>query len=183
MSMVPGAAGQKSVFPDGVQVDHISENTLGHGVRVRGISDPTTYPVQAGDIGEYKESGSTYTEVTGVGNFTNGQYKTIATVTLSKGVWLLRGAVLFGGGTSQQSGVFLSGAISAYSDNTQTDRKDLVNVISDVSTGVAIDRNIQVNGYYVTVTADNTPYYMKGYATNWSATPTIRAHISAVRIA
>lgn len=56
MGFVPGADGDKSVFKDGIQVDHVSENTVGHGARVRGISDPTTYPVISGDIGEKFES-------------------------------------------------------------------------------------------------------------------------------
>jgi hypothetical protein len=36
MSMTPGAVGSKSLFPDGMQVDHVSENTGGHGVSLAG---------------------------------------------------------------------------------------------------------------------------------------------------
>jgi hypothetical protein len=50
MSFIPGADGDKSVFKDGIQVDHLSENTVGHGVRVRGISNGDT--PAAGDVGE-----------------------------------------------------------------------------------------------------------------------------------
>jgi hypothetical protein len=52
MSLVAGDVGSKTILPDGAQVDHLSENTVGHGVRVKGISDPTTYPVLTGDVGE-----------------------------------------------------------------------------------------------------------------------------------
>jgi hypothetical protein len=32
MSLIPGNAYEKTIFPDGIQVDHISENTSGHGI-------------------------------------------------------------------------------------------------------------------------------------------------------
>jgi hypothetical protein len=32
MSFIPGADGNKSIFKDGIQVDHISENTVGHTI-------------------------------------------------------------------------------------------------------------------------------------------------------
>jgi hypothetical protein len=52
MSLVAGNIGEKVQCPDGIQVDHISENTVGHGVaiRVRGIQDGAS--IAAGDIGE-----------------------------------------------------------------------------------------------------------------------------------
>lgn len=50
MSLIPGADNEKVVCKDGIQVDHLSENTVGHGVRVRGISDGSA--VVAGDVGE-----------------------------------------------------------------------------------------------------------------------------------
>jgi hypothetical protein len=82
--LVPGATGQKSTFPDGLQVDHLSENTVGHGTRVKGISDPTTYPVIAGDVGETVEANGTESAFTTAKDLTNF-------VTLTPGVWLLNG--------------------------------------------------------------------------------------------
>jgi hypothetical protein len=32
MSFIPGADGNKSIFKDGIQVDHIGENTVGHNI-------------------------------------------------------------------------------------------------------------------------------------------------------
>lgn len=32
MSLIPGNANEKTIFPDGLQVDHVSENTVGHGI-------------------------------------------------------------------------------------------------------------------------------------------------------
>jgi hypothetical protein len=32
MSLIPGNAYEKTIFPDGIQVDHISENSSGHGI-------------------------------------------------------------------------------------------------------------------------------------------------------
>jgi hypothetical protein len=34
MALIPGDQGQKAILSDGVQVDHIDENTLGHGVMI-----------------------------------------------------------------------------------------------------------------------------------------------------
>jgi len=65
-------AGQKAILPDGVQVDHISENTLNHGNRIRGISDPTTYPIIAGDIGENNTAtGGSVSLTSGASLYTN----------------------------------------------------------------------------------------------------------------
>jgi hypothetical protein len=85
MSFVPGDIGSKAIASDGLQVDHISENTVGHGSRVRGVSDPTSYPILTGDVGEeiiaYASGNTTTTaadteiDVTGV------------SITVTAGVW------------------------------------------------------------------------------------------------
>lgn len=95
MSFVPGADGDKSVFKDGIQVDHVSENTVGHGARVRGISDPTSYPVSTGDVGEELFVVQAANVVTNTSTYT-----TICTLTLTTGVW--------------------SVGVSSYADNTTT---------------------------------------------------------------
>jgi hypothetical protein len=114
MSLVPGAQGQKSVFPDDIQVNHISENTVGHGSRVKGVTDPTTYPVLTGDVGET-------VSVTGTGSYTptTGVWKSVASITLQPGKWIIYGRawqsngatppssptlLLVGIGTAQDSG-------------------------------------------------------------------------------
>jgi len=94
MSLVPGAAGDKAVFPDGIQVDHISENTVGHGSRVRGISDPTTYPVISGDIGETIEASAT------VATNTAGVSFTVTSLLLPQGKWSLSAHILQGAATA-----------------------------------------------------------------------------------
>lgn len=54
MSLVAGDVGSKTILPDGAQVDNLSENTVGHGVRVkgRGIGEA----VDLTDIGAYMEA-------------------------------------------------------------------------------------------------------------------------------
>ena len=95
MSFVPGADGEKSVFKDDIQVNHLSENTVGHGVRVRGVSDPTTYPVLAGDVGEVFGTAAAGTGGTGYSSTnTTGLTNTMAAVislTLNKGVYFVSG--------------------------------------------------------------------------------------------
>jgi hypothetical protein len=85
MSLISGDIGSKTVLPDGVQVDHISENTVGHGSRIRGISDPTTYPSLTGDIGEEiiaYASGNTTTTAADTEIDVTG-----ASITVTAGVW------------------------------------------------------------------------------------------------
>ena len=50
MSIIAGAVGSKAVFPDGAQIDHLSENTVGHGVAIQGRTDGTA--VAMGGVGE-----------------------------------------------------------------------------------------------------------------------------------
>ena len=99
MSLVAGADGDKSVFKDGIQVDHISENTVGHGSRVKGISDPTTYPVAAGEIGELVEDTSAVAV-----SLTTGVNGVIASISLSPGIWQV-----YGGGYFAPTGLTSSG--------------------------------------------------------------------------
>jgi len=86
MSFIAGAVGSKAVFPDGAQIDHLSENTVGHGVRVRGISDLTTYPVIAGDVGESFEAAV----LPGYTGTANTWSTASATLSLKKGRWDVR---------------------------------------------------------------------------------------------
>jgi hypothetical protein len=94
MSLIAGAVGDKTVLTDGAQVDHLSENTTGHGVRVKGVSDPTTYPVLAGDVGEIKGAAIDSTNATGYSTSTStspglGAHVDVITLTLDKGVYYI----------------------------------------------------------------------------------------------
>lgn len=84
MSLVPGADGEKVVCKDGLQVDHISENTVGHGARPQAITNPTTYPVAAGEIGEYVTVDSAGAVSLTTGQFSDGG---CAGYTPAAGVW------------------------------------------------------------------------------------------------
>lgn len=138
--------------------------------------------IAAGYVGERIQSGATYTQVTS--GFTNGQYKTIASISLNKGVYLLRGCVLFGGNTnSTAANLGIAAAISAFPDNTTTDHLGVINTSIDVTNGTSNDAHIEISDYYVVVSADSTPYYYKANASNWQSNPVIRGHLSAVRIA
>jgi hypothetical protein len=102
MSMTPGDVGSKSVFPDGIQIDHISENTTNHGARVRGISDPTTYPPIAGDMGEINPN-SVGTQRSGTNGYTysvrsstafgSGSYNKVVSAVLNKGIYLVSASI------------------------------------------------------------------------------------------
>lgn len=125
MAFIPGADGNKSVFGDGIQTDHISENSSGHGSRVRGISDPTTYPVIAGDVGEMVtwstppvDSVSTFT--TSYSDWTN------ASITLSKGRWLIQAQIqtLFETSTTVADRGYAIVAITDASNNIVDDGKN-----------------------------------------------------------
>jgi len=89
MGFIPGAEGSKTILTDGVQVDHISENTVGHGSRVKGISDPTTYPVLIGDVGEIIAA----TPVNVL--LTNNASSDAASLALTSGSWLVYGKIYF----------------------------------------------------------------------------------------
>jgi hypothetical protein len=113
MSLVAGADGDKSVFKDGLQVDHISENTVGHGARVRGISDPTTYPVLLGDIGDMVSA----TWSSQASN--TSTYISPASIIVPAGVWdIMVGINVAGGGsvTGLEVGASTDSVSTTFSD-------------------------------------------------------------------
>lgn len=96
MGFIPGDSGQKSIFGDGIQIDHISENTAGHGTRVRGISSPTPYPIITGDVGEEIKNATPYSaKVT----LTSDAFTQITSIPLTAGIWEVSGAMAGYGGT------------------------------------------------------------------------------------
>lgn len=81
MSMIPGNTLEKAIFNDGLQSDHLSENTVGHGVSIQGRTSGVA--IDSGYVGEVI-SGSTIAGTTVL----TTSYATISTIALTKGVWL-----------------------------------------------------------------------------------------------
>lgn len=80
--LVAGADGEKSQFPNGLQVDHLSEQTVGHGVSVPGRTNGVA--VEAGYVGETFFVGtSELTAAYGTADAT----KILASQSLPAGTW------------------------------------------------------------------------------------------------
>jgi len=189
MSLVAGADGQKSVFKDGLQVDIISENTVGHGVRVKGVTDPITYPVLEGDVGEVKTSTvSTFAAYTASGTFEN-----ITTIPLTAGSWSVGGNIeqAFNNSTSPAN---LQLAISGYSGGTQTDHVKTLNLLQGIATQTNSSNAalscapflVRCNGsniYIGGLTIAGTTLYLKSACTYTGTAPQRTGTITAIRIA
>lgn len=174
MSLVAGNIGEKVQCPDGIQVDHLSENTVGHGTRVRGISDPTTYPVIAGDVGE--------TIVSAAFNTPLGQTPTYLTsISLNKGVYNISGSFVTAINTAVgvayiRLRIIVGTTLKGYAQSP-----------------TAPNGNTNLTSQFVcnsvVISADNTPVYLEGF---WSGTSGLLTFsgidanipgLSAVRIA
>lgn len=181
MGLVPGAQGQKSVFADGIQVDHLSENTVGHGVRVKGISDPTTYPVIAGDVGEtlYSSLIPLSTPIPGA----SATFGNVVSMTLNKGVYLVtfkmsggaNGATL---GTADGVLGISTDATASFSDRLDGDTS--IYVVVPTSTSALIGGSIS---RMLVITVDSTTIYGKLRLTYSGGTPQVGGRLSATRIA
>ena len=126
MSLISGAIGEKVQMPDGAQVDHLSENTVGHGMRVRGVSTPVATPVADGDVGEVQAT----TYVGGIsGSTTLGTYTSMVTLSLTAGRWRIVGAlpVVNVSGTSGDTGGTSQGVIVGLRIQNTTDATTVVN--------------------------------------------------------
>ena len=111
MSLIPMDAGQKAILPDGVQVDHISENTVGHGIRVRGVSDLTTYPVIVGDIGENIIQSRAFASALALTTGVTANV-TASPIVFTAGIWLVSGHIFVNVSTTITS---LQGGLSVTS--------------------------------------------------------------------
>ena len=170
MSMIPGNAFEKSVFVDGLQVDHLSENTLGHGNRLQGITNPTTYPVLAGDVGErLVGTGATVAVNTST-------YVTVASVTVTAGVWDMSTICEVSGVTSLTT--FISGIATVSNSATGWVAGDTRNQAA--CSGTAVNACSVIPTWRTTVTTPTT-YYLT--AATGGANSTASGRISAVRIA
>lgn len=168
MSLVAGADGEKSVFKDGIQLDHISENTVGHGARVRGVSDPATYPVIAGDVGQ--KLVFTDRTVTVSGSITwYANFSPLATLT--KGVWLI-----FAYASAAIAGNSFAGSVST---DAITGGTGLITYSAQTGAVVGANHSVTLLGYYVATT--DTPIYAKGYI--FGTTGSVSMSGFAVRIA
>jgi len=84
MSLISGAIGEKVQMPDGLQVDHLSENTVGHGVSVPGRTSGVA--IETGYVGEYREAVGSSTALVSDGYTVAGS----AGLTLQPGVYDLQ---------------------------------------------------------------------------------------------
>lgn len=170
MSMIPMDAGNKSVFPDGLQVDHLSENSTGHGVRVKGIADPTTYPMIDGDVGERKVGTGTSVSITTAG------WTTVASVALTAGVWDLSAVISIVGIAS------ITGAAGgiATATNSATGHVNGDNQAATILNGAAGNASIIIPAWRVSIAA-GASYYLTVITAG--ANTTANARLSAVRVA
>ena len=176
MSLIPGATGNKSVFPDGLQSDHLSENTVGHGVRVKGISDPTTYPVLPGDVGETIEVTQT-NSVTG--STTLLTYTTLVTLNnLSTGKWRITASIPYISiiGVANDTGTVYQGVLA----RIRVLKNNTTEICNTVAPGLA--KSTVNSGYLVTGvileiievnTASTDSYALQFTAVGNSGSPTI----------
>jgi hypothetical protein len=191
MSLVAGNIGEKVQCPDGIQVDHISENTVGHGTRVRGISDPTTYPVIAGDVGEIKES-----IITGASVPTSANRGDVATLALTAGIWEVSSNAVFNRNGAAFSATFLQISIITATGTSNTGEvlghncafqdSAIPTTFNRFPLSIAPVRAV-CDGTNITVagtTTAGTTLRLKCYVSAYSgATPQIDAVFRAVRIA
>jgi hypothetical protein len=175
MSLVAGDVGSKTILPDGAQVDHLSENTVGHGARVKGVSDPTTYPVLAGDVGETFSSA-----VQGVGFGASVTWYNAVSLTLAPGKWSLsgNGYLNLAGATMTNEQI----AISAYSGGTTTDHVIGDNNQSFPPPTATYGSGGSVVSWIVNPTITTT-YYFKVWANYTGGAPTYSMRMTATRIA
>jgi len=151
--LVAGADGEKSQFPNGLQTDHLSENTVGHGVSVPGRTSGVA--IETGYVGQI-----IYGSGANVSLAVSGTVYNVASLTLTPGVWLVFSSIecdaggaaftLFGGKISEDSAAM----------------GDITFAVRDLSTNVA-------NGRFLTVptrsfnTAVNKTLYLVAQAA-WS---------------
>jgi hypothetical protein len=169
MSIIPGDAGQKAILTDGLQVDHISENTVGHGSRVRGISDPTTYGVIAGDVGERISSFVSSPVTINTSTYTN-----VTSVTLTAGVWDLCAMLAIAGAVGVITVWF---GITATSQGSVALADSGYSAVPASNTGYSYTGSIP--GYRVSLTTSTT-YYLT--AISFGAGTTVNGRLTAVRV-
>lgn len=173
MSLIPGNSGDKTVLKDGAMVDHLSENTVGHGVRVKGISDPTAYPVIAGDVGQ--------TIVTTFGPtpaVTTNIPFSIGSVVLAAGTWLVfvNGSIYSTTGTGHN--YYFLDVNTSLAARASTEYVSRAAFAGNTTHSMGNSAPLVVN-----TTGGTTVYAIGQYAFTGLGDSVMRAVITAVRIA
>lgn len=170
-ALIAGAQGSKSIFTDGMQVDHISENTNGHGARVKGVTSPTSYPVIAGDVGEIIEASWVS------GNILNSA-AAVCNITLTPGVWRLSGNAKYQTGGAAATSMQMSITTIAASHSPIVQGKDFImSAVSSVGVG-----QCAITGFIVNITA-SIIYYLNVDASVSATSNYCAAYLLAQRIA
>lgn len=82
MSMIPGNTLEKAIFNDGLQSDHLSENTVGHGVSIQGRTSGVA--IESGYVGEK----ASIAVPSFAGSTTRATIQTVCSLTIpSAGYW------------------------------------------------------------------------------------------------
>lgn len=173
----PLAVSGTSVTGGTPTVDSINEYTATNGVQIRGRTNGTAIP--SGYVGEVKQ-GASDAAVSSPGTNTD---KTITTLPLTKGVWLITGQVLY-----DPSGVTLTRLQATISTGTSAQTGTIYNQLGlDIAEGVAQLSSGYATAYFnftVNIGTDTT-YNVNArplYTGTPGATP-LRAVVRAVRIA
>lgn len=158
MSFVPGDVGQKSILTDGAQVDHLSENTVGYGVRVKGITNPATYPVMAGDVGEKITWSVAPTTITLTPSYTD-----FASISLKKGIWSIVAniSVIYCTGWSVDDRGFSYATLTDSANVTVENEERSLYVVTRWAASNQVNVSLGFSAV-VNVAADNTIYKIRG---------------------
>jgi len=151
-------AGEKT-FTDGIKTDTIEEVTTGNGVQIQGRTDGTA--IEAGNIGEVKDSGTTW----GLTGLTTTP-ATLATLTLPAGVWqiFMKSSFFF----QESSAVATSNKQSCYS-RLRINSASGTTVTTSTWTSMAINKgsylglNADVSEAIIVNISSETTYYWTIY--------------------
>lgn len=154
MAFIPGADGNKSVFGDGIQVDHISENSSGHGVSIAGRSNGVT--VESGLVGQVV-AGSTITSTTVTSEVT------VSTITLPAGVWQMffYATLYYNSGTSVSDRGVTWAAIKDATGTTIIGNTRRIVLSKTVAAGVFASNNVTVGASCVVNVSSSTNYLLR----------------------
>jgi len=182
MSFIPGDVGQKTILTDGAQIDHLSENTVGHGIAIQGKTDGVALSIDA--VGYTK----VVTQVAGVIMLGGANvYTSVLSIVIPKGVWSINATYMITYTEGSTTGTGYGGmGVSTSSVNTFPD-KALNNSIYVGRPLARTGDNFAVAGQslpgYVVNNFVDTTYYLKGWHDYAGTAPSVGGSISATRIA
>jgi hypothetical protein len=175
MSLVAGDVGSKTILPDGAQVDHLSENTVGHGARPQAITNPTVFPIQTGDIGQQLEASNIVWQATSAGT-TN-----CASLPLPAGVWLV--SAVIGLNSTPGSRTFIDASLVTSNGTTQGTVSGKDRIVGAQSVTGTYNNGAVTFAPRVFTSIGSTTIYLNGSASAASTSASDYGYISAVRIA